>query len=296
MKGGIAMPYWIIADIGSDLPAHFVERYQQFQVLPQPYTLDGVEGSYKPGDENELGAFYQKLRKGHPATTSQITVQTFYDAFKQVTSKGDPLLCVVLSSGISGSYQSAVLARTMVLEEDPTAHIALVDSLSASLGYGLLMQYILENRKQGMSLEDNEKWALENRLNLNHWFTVDDLDFLFRGGRVTRSAALLGGMLRIKPVLHVNDEGKLIPREKVQGRKKSLRVLVDKLVELSVPKEGQNYFISHGDCLEDAQFVADLIRQAVPSAGEILISPVGAVIGSHSGPGTLAIFFMGKGR
>lgn len=290
------MPYWILADIGSDLPLHFVERYEHFRVLPQPFTMDGVESAFKPGDEKDIGAFYDKLRKGHPATTSQITAQTFYDAFKEITSKGDALLCVVLSSGISGSYQSSVLARNMVLEEDPTARIALVDSLSASLGYGLLMQYILENREQGMSLEDNERWANENRLNLNHWFTVDDLDFLFRGGRVTRSAALLGGMLRIKPVMHVNNEGKLIPREKVQGRKKSLRVLADKLINTANREDGQSYFISHGDCLEDAEYVADLIKKGVPNAGEILISTVGAVIGSHSGPGTLALFFMGKGR
>ncbi len=290
------MSYWILADIGSDLPLHFVKRYERFQVLPQPYTIEGVEHAYKPGDEENIGSFYGKLREGQQATTSQITAQTFYDAFKAITSKGEPLLCVVLSSGISGSYQSAVLARNMVLEEDPTAHIALVDSLSASLGYGLLMQYVLENRKNGMSLEDNEQWANENRYRVNHWFTVDDLDFLFRGGRVTRSAALLGGMLRIKPVMHVNNEGKLIPREKVQGRKKSLKVLVDKLLEMGNPKEGQNYFISHGDCLEDAEFVADLIKKAVPSVGEILISPVGAVIGSHSGPGTLALFFMGDER
>ncbi len=290
------MPYWILADIGSDLPQHFVERHDRFKVLPQPYTMDGVESAYKPGDEKDIAVFYDKLRKGHPATTSQITVQTFYDAFKEITSKGEPLLCIALSSGISGSYQSAVLARNMVLEENPTARIALVDSLSASLGFGLLVDYALKNRAAGMSLEDNEQWVTDNRLKLNHWFTVDDLDFLFRGGRVTRSTALLGGMLRIKPIMHVNDEGKLIPREKVQGRKKSLRALAEKVIQLSNPKEGQSYFISHGDSQEDAELLADLIRKGLPQAGDVMISPVGAVIGSHSGPGTMAVFFMGDSR
>ncbi len=291
------MGYWIMVDICSDLPKYYVDRYEKFKVLPMNYSIAGQEYAYKVGDEAHIKDFYQQMSAGAQATTSQITVMTYQNAFREVMARGEDLLCMCLSSGISGSLQSALMARDMVREEFPNGpRMEIVDSLCASLGFGLLTDYALQNRAQGMSLTDNAQWLIDNRQKLNHWFTVDDLNHLFRGGRVTRSAALIGSMLRIKPVLRVNEEGKLVPFEKVQGRKRSLKALADKAIALSNPKEGQKYFISHGDCQEDAQYVADLIKEGLPNTGEFMLSPCGAVIGAHSGPGTVALFFMGDHR
>ena len=290
------MSYWIFADIGSDLPKSFADKYEQFVVLPQPYRLNGVEDFYKLGDEAGMDAFYQKLKGGAQSSTSQITAQTFQDAFLPHVLKGEEILYIGLSSGISGSFQSAVLARNTILEDHPDAKLTLVDSLGASLGFGLLVKYALDNRAGGMSLMDNEAWLLNNRQRVHHWFTVDDLQFLFRGGRVSRSSAVLGSVLQIKPIMNVNREGKLVPLEKVQGRKRSLKELAQKAITLSSPKEGQAVFISHGGCRKDAQMLADLVRQEWPQVEEFFLSPVGAVIGSHSGPGTVAIFFLGDER
>lgn len=290
------MTYHILADIASDLPKSYAQQYDQLQLLPMPYRMGGVELEYKTGDEENIQDFYRRLREGEQSTTAQITVLTYFNAFKELAEKGEGLLCMVLSSAISGSFSSAVLARNMVLEQHPDAQILLLDSLCASLGYGLLVDLALKNRAAGMSLEDNANWLEENKQRVNHWFTVDDLDFLFRGGRVTRSAALFGGMLRIKPVLKVDEQGKLVPSEKMQGRKRSLKALADKAIALSNPREGQSYFISHGDCEEDALFVKELIQHGLPGAKDFFIAPIGAVVGSHSGPGTLAVFFLADHR
>lgn len=291
------MGYWIMVDICSDLPKYYMDRHEKFAVLPMNYHMGGQEYVYQIGDEAHIADFYKKISAGAQATTSQITVMAYQNAFREVLARGEDLLCLCLSSGISGSLQSALMARDMLREEFADGpKVEIVDSLCASLGLGLLTDYALQNRAQGMTLEDNAAWLADNRQRLNHWFTVDDLNHLFRGGRVTKSAALIGSMLRIKPVLRVDQEGKLVPFEKVQGRKRSLKALADKAIELSNPKEGQKYFISHGDCQEDAQYVADLIKEGLPQAGEFMISPCGAVIGAHSGPGTVALFFMGDHR
>lgn len=295
-KGGSAVQYWILADIGNDLPKSYADKHERFQLVPMPYRIDGVEHEYRPADDAVLKEFYRKLRAGSESSTSAINMATYYSAFHSVAKLGEPLIYLCLSTGISGSFQSAVLARDAVIEQLPDARIYLVDSLGASLGFGLLTHYALENRAKGMSAEDNYQWLLDNRQRVNHWFTVDDLNFLFRGGRVTKSSALLGSMLRIKPVLRVDEQGKLVPFEKVQGRKRSLKALADKAIELSNPREGQTYFISHGDCLEDAEYVRDRIREGLPNAGEFMIAQIGAVIGSHSGPGTLALFFLADHR
>ncbi|MHC1786525.1 MAG: DegV family protein [Christensenellales bacterium] len=288
--------YWILSDIGSDLPKTFADQYDRFKVLPMPYRMDGVEKSYRIGDEATVEEIYRKLGEGVRITTAQITVDTYVTALRELAARGEPALCLTLSSGLSGSLQSAVLARSMVMEQYPGAQIIVVDSLCASLGFGLLTQYALRNRAAGMTMEDNARWLTDNRQRLIHWFTVDDLDFLFRGGRLTRSSAMLGAMLRIKPILHVNHEGKLVPFEKVQGRKKSLKTLADKVIQQAKPREGQDIFISHGNCREDAQYVADLISQGLPRHGSFLISPCSTIIGAHAGPGTLAVFFLGDRR
>lgn len=290
------MSYWIMADIGCDLPKSYADRYERLQILPMPYRMEGEDRLYSLGDELRSPEFYAKLAAGHQATTSQIPVATYYEAIKAVVEKGGEVLVLTLSSGISGTHQSAQMARSMLLETYPNAKVLVVDSLCASLGFGLLLHHVLQNRAQGMSLQENARWAMDNCQRVNHWFTVDDLNFLFRGGRVTRSTALLGGMLRIKPVMRVNYEGKLAPHEKVQGRKHSLKNLADKAIALSNPQAGQACFISHGNCEEEARYVAGLIKKGLPKVSEVLISPCGAIIGAHSGPGTMAVFFLADKR
>lgn len=202
----------------------------------------------------------------------------------------------MFSSGLSGTYQAALLAQEMVLEETPHARLLVVDSLCASAGEGLFVHYAIQKRAEGLSLDETAQWLIDHRQQFVHWFTVDDLDTLKRGGRVSATAAFMGSMLKIKPILHVNYEGKLIPREKVQGRKKSLKVLAEKAASLAVPKEGQTLFIGHGDCEEDAEYVLACMKALGFEPKEVLITAIGAIIGAHSGPGTLAVFFLGEER
>lgn len=290
------MSFWILTDVCSDLPRSYIDAQEQFSVMPMPYRLDHQESLYAAGDEAAIAALYQAMHAGIAVATSQIGVADYVAAFRRIIAAGGDLLYISLSSGLSGSYQSALLARAMLLEEYPRAQIEVVDSLCASLGQGLLVHHALARRGEGNSLADTARWVQTNRYHLLQWFTVADLDFLYRGGRVSRTAALFGGMLQIKPILHVNNEGKLIPVEKVQGRRRSLKTLADKAIALAEPREGQAIFISHGDCLEDAQYVEGLIRQGLPQTKEFLLAPIGAVIGAHSGPGTVALFFLGSHR
>lgn len=290
------MNYWIVSDICSDLPKTYVYAQERLNLMPMSYNIAGKEYSYRVGDEIKASEFYQKMRSGEKVSTSQIGIAAYYDVFKKIIDSGEGVLCIPLSSGISDSIQSALSAREQILEEKPDAKVLVVDSLAASLGFGLLLDYVLNNRARDMSLEDNAEWIISNRLKVHHWFTVDDLNHLYRGGRLSRGSAMLGSMLRIKPVLRLNREGKLVAAEKVQGRKRSLKALADLALELSSPQYGRSCFISHADAPEDAEFVAGLIKDKMPGAGEIYISPIGAVVGAHAGPGTVALFFMGEER
>ena len=289
------MSFWIVTDIGCDLPLSYIQQQDKLLVLPMPYQLDGVPGMNKPGDENDAQAFYDKLRQGSVSTTSQVNVDAYYEAFKELTQQGEDVLCLTLSGGISGSVRSAYTALNMLTEENPDARIKVVDTLCASLGQGLMVDYVINQRAQGMDMDACAQWAEDNRQKIIHWFTVDDLNFLFRGGRVSRTSAMMGSMLRIKPVMHVNEEGKLVLKEKVQGRKKALKTLADKAQAFAKPPTGQKVFISHGDCQEEAEYLKGLVVDSMEGA-EVFISPVGRLIGSHSGPGTVAIFFMGESR
>ena len=289
------MSFWIVTDIGCDLPLSYIQQQDKLLVLPMPYQLDGVPGMNKPGDENDAQAFYDKLRQGSVSTTSQVNVDAYYEAFKELTQQGEDVLCLTLSGGISGSVRSAYTALNMLTEENPDARIKVVDTLCASLGQGLMVDYVINQRAQGMDMDACAQWAEDNRQKIIHWFTVDDLNFLFRGGRVSRTSAMMGSMLRIKPVMHVNEEGKLVLKEKVQGRKKALKTLADKAQAFAKPPKGQKVFISHGDCQEEAEYLKGLVVDSMEGA-EVFISPVGRLIGSHSGPGTVAIFFMGESR
>ena len=260
------------------------------------YTLSGETSTKAFDDAQTVRAYSDRLRAGESCTTAQISPETFYQTFKGFAERGEAVLGILFSSALSGTFNAACLARSLVLEEYPDAEIELVDSLSASAGEGLLVYDALRNRKAGMSLAQNAQWVRENVLHLVHWFTVDDLHFLKRGGRCSPSAAFFGSMLSIKPVLHVDNEGRLIARQKVRGRQQALRALANKYGELADAKD-QMIFISHGDCEEDALTVK---RHLVDAHGcdpeKIVLSVIGPVIGSHSGPGTVALFFHGQAR
>ena len=288
--------YTILTDSCSDLNPEILCQFDHVTVLPMSYTLSGETSTKAFDDAQTVRAYYDRLRAGESCTTAQISPETFYQTFKEFAERGEAVLGILFSSALSGTFNAACLARSLVLEEYPDAEIELVDSLSASAGEGLLVYDALRNRKAGMSLAQNAQWVRENVLHLVHWFTVDDLHFLKRGGRCSPSAAFFGSMLSIKPVLHVDNEGRLIARQKVRGRQQALRALANKYGELADAKD-QMIFISHGDCEEDALTVK---RHLVDAHGcdpeKIVLSVIGPVIGSHSGPGTVALFFHGKDR
>lgn len=288
------MSFWIVTDVGSDMSLDFYKRYRNLRVLPMPYRMEGVEKQYHVEDEATLKAFYQDLRAEKIATTAQVTTDAAVSCFEELAEKGD-VLYIGLSGGISGTVQSVETAKNIVLEKYPKARITVVDSLLASAGQVLLVYYALKMRDEGKSYEETVKWVIDHRQNIISWFTVDDLNFLYRGGRVNRVAAVFGSMMRIKPVMHVNYDGKLIPRDKVQGRKKSLKALAEKVVEHATPKD-QVVFISHGDCLEDAEYLAQSIRKDLPQVTTIEMFTLGTIIGAHAGPGTVAVFFLGENR
>jgi len=287
--------YTIITDSCCDLNPKIMEKYEQFKVLPLSYTIGGVTHNELP-QESEISAYYDRLRAGEVGSTSQINPYEFCNVYTECVKRGEKLLCLHFSSALSGTYASAVMARDMVLQEYPEAQIEVIDTLAASAGQGMMVCDALDNRDAGMSLEENAQWIRERIQNYAQWFTVDDLHFLQRGGRCSPSAAFFGSMLSIKPVLHVSAEGKLIAREKVRGRKQALRALADKFSDLGMPKD-QRLFISHGDCEEDALLLKNmLVERCGCDPDKIVLSLVGPVIGSHSGPGTVAFFFRGKDR
>lgn len=284
----------ILTDSCSDLPFDYVEQHQ-LKVVQLHFHVDGRDYPDDFGQALSYKDFYELVRKGAMPTTSQINAHSFVEIFQEYAQKGDALVYIAFSSALSGTYNSAITAREIVLEDYPQAKIAVVDSCSASLGLGLLVHYAIELRDQGISYEDLVTWLEENKLRLNHWFTVEDLHHLKRGGRVSGAAAFVGSMLDVKPVLHVDDEGRLIPVAKVRGRGKSLKYLKEQLTERIVDGENQAVFISHGDSLEDAEHLKEMIL-ASHSVKEVMIGYVGPVIGAHSGPGTIALFFMGNNR
>ena len=285
--------YTIITDSCCDLNKKVAAEYEGFEILPLSFTIGGVTSPDQMNDD-EVHAYYDRLRAGESSTTSQISPSDFYEAYMAHVKKGEKLLCIHFSSALSGTYNSACVAKEMVLEECPDAVIEVVDTLAASAGQGMMVVDALGNREAGMSLAENAQWLRDRAQHYAHWFTVDDLHFLKRGGRCSPSAAFFGSMLAIKPVLHVSDEGKLIAREKVRGRKQALKALASKFGELEADKD-QQIFISHGDCENDALVVKQhLVDMFGCDPDKIVLSFVGPVIGSHAGPGVVALFFRGK--
>jgi DegV family protein with EDD domain len=276
----------------SDLPQEYIVK-NEIAVVKFTFMIDHKE--YKDGDM-DAHTFFDLERDGHLPTTSQVTPDEYMSLFDRILSAGQDLLYIAFSSGLSGSCNNAKLVAEELRVKYPDRKLYVIDSLCASLGQGLLVDYAVKMRTAGKSIDETAKWIEANKLGLNHWFTVDSLSHLRRGGRVTGAAAFVGNLLHIKPVLNVDYEGHLIPREKEQGRKKALRCLIDKMSEYVYKPEGQSIFISHGDDIEAAEKVAAMVKERFPQVGEIMISMLGTVIGAHSGAGTVALFFMGKSR
>ena len=281
--------YKIMTDSGCDLAP---EMLQSLDVSCIPLTLN-FRGESRPDRvDDSIQALYAALRAGEVATTSAVNPDGWAGLMEPALAQGKDVFALAFSSGLSTTYQSAVIAAGELAEKYPDRKIRVVDSRAASLGQGLLLYYICKKRDEGMPLEELTAWAEEYKNNLVHWFTVDDLMYLKRGGRVSAATAIVGTMLKIKPVLHVDDEGHLISKAKVRGRKASIEALAAKLKELGIPGTSDIVYICHGDCLEDAEYLKKLcLEQGVK---EVMIGYTGAVIGSHSGPGTLAIFFLGQ--
>lgn len=285
--------YIIFTDSACDLsPETLKEWGVRYESLT--YTFNSSPRSYG-NYELPFPEFYSRMRNGEVAKTAAINTETFLEAFEPHLKNGSDILYVGFSSGLSNTVNAGAKAAESLVAKYPERKIIVIDTLAASAGEGLLLYFAVEAKKNGASIEEAEKAVRDRILKLNHWFTVDDLVYLKRGGRVSATAAFFGGVLGIKPVLHVDDDGHLIPVTKVRGRKASLKALADKYTELAeTPREG-TVFISHGDCLDDAEYLADLIKSA-HGVDVKIITYVGSVIGAHSGPGTMALFFVGKMR
>lgn len=284
----------IIGDSCCDLPGDYISG-SQIPILNLMYLFKGKEYFDDFGKSMSYQSFYQGVRGGEMPTTSQTNVHTISEMFEKYVKENIAVIYLSFSSGLSNTYNNAVLARNGLVEKYPGADITVIDTKSASLGEGLLLRHTVEMQKQGAGKEEIVSWVEEHKLKLNHWFTVEDLDHLKRGGRVSGAAAFVGSMLNIKPVLHVDNGGRLIPVTKVRGRKKSIKSLADTLAERIIEPEKQVIAISHGDCLEEAIYLKELIREFCP-VKDVIINYVGPVIGAHSGPGTLALFFLGEKR
>ena len=287
--------YVIITDSSCDLPDSLVKELE-LEVLPLAFIMDGkTYRNYPDNREMSPDEFYGKEREGLMATTNAVNVGEATDAIEAALKQGRDVLVLAFSSGLSTTYNSFKIAADELAEQYPGRKVYAVDTLCASLGQGMFVYQAAKLRQEGKSIEEVRDWAEENKMRQCHYFTVNDLFFLKKGGRVSAATAVVGTMLQIKPVLHVDDEGHLINIAKARGRKASLTALVDKVGELAEDPASQTMFISHSDCQEDAQFVADEIKKRYGTK-KIIINFIGPVIGAHTGPGCVALFFTGKHR
>ena len=286
------MSYRIITDSCCDLPENM---YGELDLSMIPLTLNFRGQEHTDLSEKFIKNLYQGMRNGESASTAAVNPDGWANAIEPVLAAGEDALVLAFSSGLSTTYQSAVIAANDLKEKYPERKINVVDTLCASLGQGLFVWHACKKRDAGLSLEELTAWCEENKLHLCHWFTVDDLVYLKRGGRVSAATALVGTMLQIKPVMHVDNEGHLIKVSTARGRKASINALAAKMGETALPGENDTVFICHGDCIEDAQYLAEKVKEKY-GVKDVLIYYTGAVIGSHSGPGTLALFYLGEHR
>ncbi|MDO5519993.1 MAG: DegV family protein [bacterium] len=289
------MSYAIITDSSANLPETMIDEFD-LHILSLVFRIKDQEYyGYVKGETTDLAQFYKRMREKENITTSLINVEFCESYMRKLLDAGEDILYIGFSSGLSGTYQAVAMVADQLREEYPQRKILTVDTLAAALGEGLLVYYACTLKREGKTMEEVYQWLLDNRLHLCHWFTVDDLFFLLRGGRVSAASAIVGSMLSIKPVMHVDDEGRLIVMEKVRGRRKSLDGLVKHMEETVTNPEEQVVFISHGDCLKDAEYVANQVKEKL-HVKDVLIHILDPVIGAHSGPGTVALFFLGTKR
>lgn len=285
------LPYKLITDATSDLPFSLAQEWD-VEVLPMEYTLNGKPYSYCPGNGDQTTAeFFAAMRQGASAITSQINAYTFTSVFEGYLKQGMDVIYAGFSSALSGTVGSARIAQAELAEKYPGRKIAVVDSLCASLGQGLFLYYAARLQKE-LDFDAMVAWLEANKLHFVHWFTVDDLEYLKRGGRVSGATAAIATVLQIKPVMHVDCDGHLVAVEKVQGRKKSLKALVDHMVASMDKEKADVAFIGHCDAQKEAELVAAQIRERT-GIETIVIDDIGVMIGAHSGPGTVALFFYG---
>lgn len=283
----------ILTDSCCDLPEE-VARELGLEVVPLTVTLDGAEyHNYLDGRQIGFHEFYEKLRGGAMGTTSAVSVGSFQEKMLAILASGKDVLCLTFSSALSTTYQSAVIAAEDLKTEFPEGKIYVVDSLNASLGQGLFVWLCAQQKKAGKTLDEVRDYAQAIRPKVKAWFTVDDLDHLKRGGRISAATAMFGSMLSIKPVMHVDETGHLVAVSKARGRKASLLALVDQMEQLAENPGQQTVLISHGDCPDSARFVEEEIRRRFGTK-DFIIHFVGPVIGSHTGCGVVALFFVGK--
>lgn len=285
----------ITVDSTCDLPLSYLQE-NDVHFFQLKFIMDDKEYPDDMLQSMTAKEFYGKLAAGSMSTTSQVNVADYTEVMEPMLEKGLDILQISFSSGLSGSYNSAAIAVRELSEKYPQRKIRLVDSLGASLGYGLLVDYAVEMKKQGKSIDEIYDWLEENKLTVLHQFTVDSLEHLKKGGRVSGAAAAIGTLMKVKPTLIVDAEGHAKAGDKIKGRKKALIALVDKMEEEGKALDGQKIYICHADCLEDAQFVERKVKERFPNIGEIIIWYVGPVIGTHSGPGTVGLFFRGEKR
>ena len=276
---------------------HFAKRNINYVCFH--YFLDEKQYADDLGQSMSPADFYEAMANGAETRTSQVNVAEYEEYFEQFLQEGRDILHLTLSSGISGAHNSAMVAKNMLEEKYPDRKIYIVDSLAASSGYGLLMDRLADLRDMGKSIDEVYQWAEENKRKVHHWFFSTDLTFFIKGGRVTKTAGFVGTMLNICPLLHVDKEGKLIPKQKVRTKKKVIEAIVKKMEEFA--ENGMDYngkcYISHSVCREDADAVAKLIEERFPKLdGNVLVNDIGTTIGSHTGPGTVALFFWGEER
>ena len=285
--------YIIFTDSACDIKAPTLAEWG-VQYMNLSFRFDGEDKEYS-NDEMDITEFYERMRAGGIAKTSAINPQAFSAAFEEILKQGKDILYLGFSSGLSTTYNSAKIAADELLEKYPDRKILTVDTLCASAGQGLLVYFAVQKKNSGATIEEVAQFVEDTRLNICHWFSVDDLVYLKRGGRISPALAFVGGLLGIKPVLHVDDEGKLVSVSKVRGRKSALSAIADRFGELAQNKSGGTVYISHGDCLNDVKILEEMLSTRYGVKVDI-ITDVGTVIGAHSGPGTIALFFIGKNR
>lgn len=284
--------YVITVNSTVDLPKEWLEE-RHVPVVPLKYTIDGE--TYTDMEGLSAKEFFAKLREGKMSVTSQVNPEEAADMLEPYVKEGKDILHLGFSSGLSGTLNSMRIAGQMLEEKYPEAKVIVIDTLCACLGEGLLLYKALQQKAMGKTIDETAQWVEENKLHICHNVTVDDLNHLHRGGRVSKTTAVLGTLVQIKPIIHMDDNGKLQVIGKERGRKKSLNKIVDMAVEQSKGWDNDIIMITHGDCIEDAEYVAKLVREKM-GIDNILINNIGTVIGSHTGPGVVAVFCMGNKR